>query len=109
MFKIKKNNIFLIRGDSFIADLDLKNPDGEPYEFTTDDEVTFTVKENTDTRKIVIQKTITDGRIVVDPTDTEHLPYGDYVYDVQLRHISDGYTDTVIPPRLFRLTEEVTF
>lgn len=70
------------------------------------DTLFFTVKKDTKTDEILIQK---EGQHVeILPEDTEGLKYGKYVYDVELTYAS-GFRDTVILPTEFKITEEVTF
>lgn len=108
MFRIFKNKIFLTRGDSAIFTLTITDTNGDEYTPAEGDEITFTVKANTETRDILIQKDASSGKIEIQLEDTENLEYGNYVYDVQLKK-SDGYVDTIITPHEFRLEEEVTF
>lgn len=108
MFRIFKNKIFLTRGDSAIFTLSITENDGNEYTPQDGDEITFTVKANTETRDILIQKDASSGKIEIQPEDTENLEYGSYVYDVQLKK-ADGYVDTIITPHEFKLEEEVTF
>lgn len=115
-FSIFGNRIILTRGDSAEIVLTITNPQtGGPFVPGDDDEVYFTVKKKLNDREPVIQKTLGHGivrhedslSIQLDPADTENLSYGIYKYDVELV-MASGHTDTVVPPGLFILTEEVT-
>lgn len=110
MFRVIDNEIEMIRGDSAVFDLTLLDYRGYQVDLSTfeDGEIVFTVKAGTYTNKVSIQKEVVDGRVELDPGDTEDLSYGKYVYDVQIR-MPNGYTDTVIPPSPFRLLREVNF
>lgn len=108
MFDIYRNDISIIRGDSAIFEITITDKDKNIYTPTSDDTVTFTVKENTRSNAIVFQKPVVNGKIVIDPKDTEDLRYGKYVYDVQLV-TADGWVDTIITPHLFNVLGEVTF
>lgn len=100
------NNIKLTRGDSASFDLTVKQGE-QSYDYSND-LVQFTVKRNTITEDVVIQKTFTSGSISLAPSDTKDLHYGDLVYDVQIITSSnDVYT--VIGPCKFELTDEVNF
>lgn len=106
LFVDDDNNIKLTRGDSAAFDLIVKE-DTETYDYSND-LVQFTVKRNTITEDVVLQKTFTNGSITLLPSDTKDLHYGDLVYDVQIITSSnDVYT--VIDPRIFELTDEVNF
>lgn len=110
MFNVSNNNISLIRGDSGIFELAVKDTEGKDAELAADDKLTFTVRRTLKSPQIVIQKQIDPKiqTIKLQPADTEGLPFGSYVYDVELRH-SDGFVDTIIPPHKFQLLEEVTY
>ena len=106
MFSINGNKITITRGDTGVFTLTVKNGDTE-YDYSND-EVLFTVKQNTRANEYVIQKTVRYGEnITIAPADTQRLGYGTYVYDVQLT--SGGIVDTIIPPSPFVIAEEVTF
>ena len=100
------NNIKLTRGDSASFDLSVKQGT-ETYDYSND-LVQFTVKRNTITEDVIIQKTFIGGIISLTSSDTKNLFYGDLVYDVQIITPSnDVYT--VIGPCIFELTDEVNF
>ena len=110
MFRVSNNNISLIRGDSGIFALAVKDTDGKDVELSVDDQLTFTVRRTAKSPLIVIQKQIEplSTTINIKPADTASLPFGAYVYDVELSR-SDGFVDTIIPPHEFLLLEEVTY
>lgn len=105
----ENNNITLTRGDSASIAVALKNPDGSDYTLQSGDVLLFTVKYNCITEDIIIQKDISsDGIININPEDTAALLYDVYFYDVQLTK-ANGAVNTVIPPRDFIVSKEVTF
>lgn len=108
MLKVVNNGISLTRGDTATFRLEIKNQDGTPYDIQEDDQVLFTIKKNTQTTDVVIQKAAINNRITIAAKETESLDYGTYYYDVELRR-PDGLVATVIPPHVLRLMEEVTF
>lgn len=108
MLKIVGTKIYLTRGDSAEIAVHIKKPDGTDYTPNDDDECLMTVKKTTGDKKCVFQKTITDGEVSIEPSDTADLAYGDYYYDCQLK-TAGGSVQTFIPPSLFRVMEEVTF
>lgn len=110
MFKILNNNtIEITRGDTGVFTLDITHQDGTPCDYSNDT-VLLTVKQNVYTTDFLIQKHIQYGEnIVIEPSDTQELNYGDrYVYDVQLT-TAGGIVDTIIPPSKFVVLQEVTF
>lgn len=100
------NNIELTRGDSASFNLTITENTTD-YDFSNDT-VVFTVKKNVNTTTVLITKTFSGGIINIVPSDTNSLMYGTYYYDVQLT-TSGGSVFTVIPPRKFTITSEVTF
>jgi hypothetical protein len=102
----KEMNITLTRGDTAVLELTVKD-DGATYDYS-DDLVQLTVKRNTVTDEVLIQKTFTAGTVVINPEDTAELRYTNLKYDVQLIK-NGGGVYTVIPPRLFTIAEEVNF
>ena len=101
----------LIRGDT--AEFTITATDketGEVYDFKPNDEILFTVKKTAKESDFIIQKK--GPAIYIAPEDTKDLPYGRYVYDVQLSYIDgDGrkIVDTIVPANTFELMEEVTW
>lgn len=106
-FKVRRNRIQLVRGDSFMAKLTLQDKAGGLYVPTAEDEVLFTVKRNATTDQNLIQVQVLDGIVRLAPSDTANLDYGAYVYDVQII-LANGEKDTVIPPNVFEVLTEVT-
>ena len=112
MFKVNPDqSMELIRGDSAEFDIDLlvQGDEGqEPTEYVLQegDVLTFTVKENTETSEVMLQKT--GQHIEISPEDTHEWEYGDYVYDAELV-FANGTTETVVEPNMFTVKEEVTF
>lgn len=106
MFQITGKTIKIVRGDTGIFTVNIMN--GNTSYNYSNDEVIFTVKKNTVTDEILIQKTVRYGEnVVIEPSDTNNLSYGEYIYDVQAT--IDGMVDTVIMPSKFIVLPEVTF
>lgn len=101
-----ENNITLTRGDTAILTLTVTK-NGADYDYS-DDLTQFTVKRNTITEEIIIQKTFTGSSIIIDPDDTKDLYYQDLVYDVQLI-TPNNEVFTVITPKQFIISNEVNF
>ena len=117
MFIIHDDNTFeIVRGDSANFDiyLPIYNEEGEiigEYDLQPGDTLLFTVKKNTKTEEIIFQKS--GQNITINPSDTEEIPYGKYVYDAELTYASpegvEPFVDTVIQPTEFKVLDEVTF
>jgi len=114
------SNIFLTRGDTARFDVSAYTKTRSvrvPYEFTSLDVVTMTVKETPASALYLFQKTgyittVEDTavmRIDILPSDTSDLDLDTYYYDVQI--LIDGSIDdvhTIITGEL-TLTYEVTY
>jgi hypothetical protein len=99
----------MVRGDSATISLSIQNADGSEYTILPTDSVTMMVRK-TPTSEVVISKTLDNGVLNITPADTSNLPFGSYVYDIQIVHGADnGWTDTIIPVHQFNILQEVTY
>lgn len=103
MFKIDgKQNIYISQGDSAMCEVSINNPEApfEEYELEQGDYLLFTVrsapKQIGEENEPLIEKTLTDNMIFLEPTDTQNLEVGQYFYDVKL-YFADGSVNTIIP------------
>ena len=110
MYTVKKTTITLTRGDTFKAQIHITDKEGNPYEIQEGDEVRFAMKKNysdPDTEVLIVKQVPTDTLILtLEPEDTKDLPFGTYVYDIQLTTAA-GEIDTFIAKASLILTEEV--
>ncbi len=108
MYQVRGNNtLFVTRGDSAVFGLNLTGADGNAYTLADGDKLTFTVKKTTSDKDALITKDVTTD-IVLQPSDTNGLEYGRYVYDLQLTR-ANGDVETIVTPSAFIVGEEVTF
>ena len=107
-FKVRKNTIFLTRGDTFKAHLTINYPDGSVYTPKEGDSIRFALKENIEDEECLILRDIPIDTmlLVLYPEDTKELEFGSYVYDVQLTK-ANGDVDTFITASKLKLTAEV--
>ena len=109
-YTVKKNAIMLTRGDTFKAEVTITDKDGNPYEPQPGDSVRFAVKKNytdPDTDVLIVKTIPIDTMILLlEPSDTKELAFGNYVYDIQITTAA-GEVDTFITKASFTLTEEV--
>lgn len=107
-FKVKRNIIFLTRGDTFKATLTINNPDGSVYTPVEGDKIRFALKENVEDEECLILRDIPIDTmlLVLYPEDTKSLEFGSYVYDIQLTK-ANGDVDTFITASKLKLTAEV--
>jgi hypothetical protein len=103
----------MVRGDSKAYKFQRKDREGN---ILTDTPTTlfFTVKTSFKTQEYVLQKNLEnmyitqDGywHFVLNPEDTEDLPYGKYCWDIQV--VQDGFKTTIARGYLV-LTDESTW
>lgn len=101
MFKIVgKDTIYHTRGDSLYLFVRMTNKDdGTDYVPQEGDEIRFALKREYNDNEIpLILKDIPYNTQILhlEPSDTKNLPYGKYVYDVQLTK-PNGDVITFIP------------
>lgn len=99
-------SLVLMRGDTGVLRLNLTT-DGEPYELADGDTAVLTVKKNLKAKTALLQKTLENGLFYFTHEDTQALPAGTYVYDVQVT-LADGQVYTVLGPSTYRLLPDVT-
>lgn len=101
------------RGDTQFLKFQLKDGLNNPIQPAVEDNIYFTVKQNQNSSKILIQKKYpesmeyTDGyfNFVLNSEDTSELNYGTYQYDIELK--SGDYVKTLGFGSI-TLTEEIT-
>lgn len=107
-YDISGTTIRLTRGDTFMARIDISNPDGSAYEPADGDVIRFALKKSySDSKPLILKEIPVDTLLLVlDPADTKRLDFGRYVYDIQIT-MADGRVDTFITKATLKLTEEV--
>ena len=109
---ITGTDMYMTRGDTENIVITLRKGKDE-VALENGDKIYFTVKEDVNVEETQIQKVITefeDGKAVItlDPKDTKHMYFGDYVYDIQYTDRS-GNVKTIIRPSKFTIGGEVTY
>lgn len=109
MLEISKSGaIKLTRGDTADLAVEIEDDEGS-YSLASGDTLTMTCKKFSSSEEFVFQKEIINSNTFrVEPKDTSNVPFGKYVYDVQL-NTADGEVYTVISPKTFEICEEVTW
>lgn len=107
-YSISGTTIKLTRGDTFEAVITAVDPNGENYIPREGDSIRFAMKgKYEDVKPLLIVDIPADTMILtLKPEDTKDLPFGKYVYDIQLTY-ADGRVDTFITKAKLVLTEEV--
>jgi hypothetical protein len=106
MFQITKNSVRMIRGDTGIVELALQDDAGNVIEPTAYTAI-FSLKKSIDDVPYIMQKQFADGKISFTHADTNLLPTGSYIYDVQVEILQDGSIHT-IGPNPFVILADVT-
>lgn len=108
MFTIDKyNKMRLTKGDTASINIEVVDLDGKPYSIKSTDTITMTVKK---TAKSLVAFSINaneEHKIVIHPVNTNSLPTGLYIYDIQLT-TQEGNVYTIVPQNFFELLDEVT-
>lgn len=111
------NEITLTRGDTLKCTIVLTDDEsGEAYVPVEGDSIRFALKRdkmnskktNYSDEEPLIRKNIPIDSLFLqlDPEDTKNLPFGTYVYDIEIT-FTDGTVDTFITTKKFTLTPEV--
>lgn len=107
-YSISGTTITLTRGDTLLAQILITDSEDNPYIPVEGDSVRFAMKSDYSDVNPLIEKDIPIDtlKLVLEPEDTKKLPFGTYVYDIQLTK-STGEVDTFITKSKLKLTEEV--
>lgn len=107
-YSIKNTSITLTRGDTLKLQVSIQDEQGEPYIPKNDDVIRFAMKKDYLDSTPLIFKVIPNDTmmLILESSDTKALPFGKYVYDIQLTNGS-GEIDTFITKAQLNLTEEV--
>ena len=106
MFKVTENNaIMLTRGDTARLSVDIITDEGDVYEVGSEDTLTLKVKKRLSDIEALIEKEV-KGRndFHIEPKDTEHLPFGMYIYSVRIT-TAKGDKYTVVDNNSFKIGE----
>lgn len=109
MFVINGNRVTLTRGNTFEAVVGMTNREtGEAYVPQEGDVVRFGMKKNAKDKTCVIEKVIPNDTLAlyIAPSETQGLPVGNYVYDLELTY-ADGNVDTFVNEAPFILAQDV--
>ena len=117
MYEINGTHISLTRGDTFITTVGLKNKQTkQSYTPVLGDSIRFVLKHNVLNVSMtayidkdpLIEKDIPIATMILqlDPEDTKELPFGKYVYDIEIT-LANGTVDTFINNAEFDLLPEV--
>ena len=111
------NEITLTRGDTFKCVVTLVYEESEEeYIPVEGDRLRFALKRDkmnakktsySDEDPLILKDIPIDTLLLqINPEDTKPLPFGDYVYDIEIT-FADGTVDTFITTKKFKLTPEV--
>lgn len=112
MIDIDKDfNIRMTRGDTFYRTLILTK-NGQRYTPDPSDIIRFAmsrVYKGKSGYELILEKVIPNDSLawIIEASDTADLPYGKYVYDLQITYGATGYVETFADRKTLTLTEEV--
>lgn len=108
MYKITGTTIEMTRGDTLRVEVVMKQPDDTEYTPAAGDVVRFAMKRWYTDAEALITKTLDNETRILEllPEDTKSLPFGKYVYDIEITY-ADGVVDTFIAKAALVLSEEV--
>ncbi len=108
MIDIKGTQIKMTRGDTLRLTVTMVDSEGTEYIPVEGDVIRFAAKKNYIDQETVILKVIPNDTLQLElqPSDTKNLPFGTYVYDIEIT-FADGVVDTFIANAKLILTEEV--
>ena len=101
----------MTRGDTFVRTINLTK-NGEKYTPKEGDRIRFAMSKTYKDKKgysLLVEKLIDNETLewIIDSNDTKDLPYGKYVYDLQITYGDTGYIETFADKKRLTLTEEV--
>lgn len=107
-YSVKKNTIYLTRGDTFRATIALKDAEGEIYTPVEGETIRFAMKKTYEDAEplLLIPVPIDTLELEIKSEDTKDLDFGNYIWDMQITR-SNGDIDTFITKAQLVLTEEV--
>lgn len=103
MFKVKNGIIYHTRGDTASLSIHLTDAEGQEITGYT---AKLSVKKRFNDESYLFQVDIENGSANISHEQTQSLPYGDYVYDIEV-HTTDGEVST-IGPNEYHLLPDVT-
>ena len=111
MLKVRRNNIFMTRGDTVSLRVELVDYEGDPYYLKDGDVAIFRMKRCACNDKLLIEKEMDvneDGEVFLclDPEDTEFLKFGLYSYEIEVVTAED-YHFTVIDNGTIEIGKEL--
>ena len=100
-YSVSGTMITLTRGDTFSALITITDLNDNQY-------IPIAMKNdyNDETPLLIKEIPIDTMILTLNPEDTKHLPFGKYVYDIELTKAT-GEVDTFITKAILKLTEEV--
>lgn len=107
------------RGDTYVLrKIRVTDKNENIIQLTDTEQLYFTVKTDSNSNKVLIQKRINTGielgedgyyHITIEPTDTNKLEYGTYVYDISLKSTRAKTIVKTLANGTITLTDEVTW
>lgn len=108
MVRVEGTTITMTRGDTARISVYISDMEGEGYTPSEQDTIRFAMKKDYKDAEplLLINIPVNTMMLVINPEDTKNLPFGAYVYDIELT-TEAGVVDTFIDRAKIKLTEEV--
>lgn len=101
------STVHLTRGDTAVLEVPLVNEQERTYVMAESDTLVLRMKKRlADAEPCLTKEGKGENIFRFEPEDTEHLPFGLYVYNVQI-YTAEGKKYTVIEPSTFKICEVV--
>lgn len=102
--------IQLTRGDTARLSVSISNDlTNSDYVMREEDTLRLTVKRSVNDTTPLFQKVVKgSSQFYIEPSDTKDIPFGRYLYDVELTTANEDVY-TVIVPTTFEILKEVTY
>lgn len=108
MVSISGTSIKMTRGDTLRVTISMIDEEGNEYTPMEGDVIRFAAKKYYLDAETKIHKIIPNDTLLLElePEDTKNLPFGEYVYDIEIT-FADGVVDTFIANAHLILDAEV--
>lgn len=108
MVIIENTTISMVRGDTAKIVIAINDSEGNEYTPVEGDIIRFAAKRSYHDTEPIIYKVIPNDTLLlwIEPQDTKTLPFGKYIYDIEIT-FADGDVDTFIANAELNILKEV--
>ena len=108
MVIVNGTTISMVRGDTAKIEIAINDSEGHEYAPVEGDVIRFAAKKSYYDEEPIIYKLIPNDTLLlwIEPQDTKNLPFGKYIYDIEIT-FADGDVDTFIANATLEILKEV--